>query len=100
MNGKEQADLYDEPMTDQDPREGGPAKPEEGEGPTATIPKSLVPGAIEIGEEIVLKVEKVLENEILVSYAPSKPSEPAGEAESASPSAGSDEAEPTGSLYD
>jgi len=100
MNGTQQRDTAGEDLYDQDPREGGPAKPEEGEGQTATIPKSLVPGAIEIGQEIVVKVEKVLENEILVSYAPSKPSEPAGEAESASPSAGSDEAEPTGSLYD
>jgi hypothetical protein len=63
-------DMYDEPPADQDPR--GPEKPEE-MGQTATIPRSLVPGEVEVGEEIVLRVDKVLEEELLVSYAPAKP---------------------------
>jgi hypothetical protein len=33
----------------------------------------LVPGEVEVGEEIVLRVDKVLEEELLVSYAPAKP---------------------------
>ena len=89
-------DLYDEPMTDQDPREGkdevGSAKGEEGEGQTATIPKSLVPGDVNVGEEIVLKVEKVFNEELLVSYSPNKPTE-----EKSSPEMPSS---PSDSMYD
>lgn len=38
---------------------------------TATIPKSLCPG-MKAGEEVVLRIDKVLEDEYLVSYAPGK----------------------------
>ena len=46
---------------------------------TATIPKSLCPG-MKAGEEVVLHIDKVLEDEYLVSYAREKGSEkPEGE---------------------
>ncbi len=63
-----------EDLYDQDPREGGEPKPksEEGEGPTALIPKSLVPGDVQPGQEIVLVVKAVHEQEIEVGYAPEK----------------------------
>lgn len=40
----------------------------------ATLPKSICPG-MEAGEELVLRIDKVLEDEYLVSYAPGKGSE-------------------------
>ena len=53
-------------------------KPEEGEGQTALIPKSLIPGDVQPGEEIVLVVKAVHEQEIEVGYAPEKKGGAAG----------------------
>ncbi len=65
-----------EDLYDQNPNEGGESKPktEDGEGQTALIPKSLIPGDVQPGQEIVLVVKAVHEQEIEVGYAPEKKS--------------------------
>jgi len=70
-------DLYDEPMHDQDPREAGSATPKDGDedesedARTALLPKSICEG-MKPGEELVLRIDKVLDSEYQVSYAPKK----------------------------
>ena len=45
-------------------------KAEEGESQTAEIPKSVLGGKkFDVGEEIVLKIDKIMEDSVLVSYA-------------------------------
>ena len=73
-------DMYDEPMTDQDPREAetSPAqekKDEEMETESALLPKSICPG-MKPGDEMVLKIDEVTDNEYVVSYAPKPKGEP------------------------
>lgn len=49
----------------------GPEKPKEEshDGQVATLPASICPG-MKAGEELVLHIDKVLEDEYVVSYAP------------------------------
>lgn len=55
------------------PSEEAPAEKEgeEGTGETALVPSSLCPG-MKAGDEMVVKIDRVLENQYEVSYAPEK----------------------------
>jgi len=55
----------------QEPTAEKPQDAEDSDSQTTLIPKSLCPG-MEPGQEIVLKIDAVEENEYLVSYAPKK----------------------------
>jgi len=68
----ESADLYDEPMTDQDPRESKSTdkKEEEHEYETFLAPKSAWGGkSIEIGEEYMFKVAAIHDSEVQLQYS-------------------------------
>lgn len=52
-------------------------KPKASEGKTALIDSSICPG-MEPGDEMVVKIEKVMEKEYLVSYAPEPEKEEEG----------------------
>ncbi len=69
-----QDDYMESDLHDQDPREGGDAKAGADEGveeQTALLPKSICPD-MHPGEELVLRIDKVLDAEYQVSYAPKK----------------------------
>lgn len=63
--------------SEETPEPGADTPPEETEGgTTALLPKSVLGGKdFEPGEEVVLKVVKVHEDEVEVEYAPEKPDE-------------------------
>ncbi len=86
----DQADLYDEDMHDQDPRSPDADKHEEMPEQTALLPKSICPD-MQPGEELVLKIDKVMDKEYVVSYSPKEKSEP-------EPDGGAEQ--PTNDLYE
>jgi len=64
--------MEDEPDDQQDRLAGEPKGNEgdEGEGPTAMLPKSILMGKdAQPGDEIVLKITKIFEDEFAVQYA-------------------------------
>lgn len=55
-------------------------KTDEGEMPVATLPKAMLMGKdFKPGDEIVLKIDSIHDDEVVVSYAPEKPKEGEGE---------------------
>lgn len=79
--GGSDATLYeDAPEESGEPK--GPEseeQPEESGEPTATLPKSILAGKeFEPGDEVVLRIDKIMEDMIVVSYAPSKKGEGEG----------------------
>lgn len=63
-------DYYDDTPDESTPEEGNQStEREEGEDKTALIPSSLCPG-MEVGDEVVLKIEAIHDGEYEVSYAP------------------------------
>lgn len=75
-------DLYDDsPGTAAPTSEQDEGVEDEG-GVTATLPKSILAGKdFKPGEEVVLKIVAIHDDEIEVEYAPSKPAKDEGSAE-------------------
>lgn len=70
------------PPTGGPPMAGGPPSPapekEDEGGETALLPKSILAGKdFQPGEEVVLKVVHIYDDEVEVEYAPEKPETPA-----------------------
>lgn len=61
----------DEPMPDSSPGEESAAPEEKGSGKTYLINSEVCPG-MKPGDEMVVKIERVLDGEYEVSYAPEK----------------------------
>lgn len=65
-----------EPAGGEKPAEGAPAAPEKEDegGTTALLPKSILGGKdFKPGEEVVLKIVRIHDDEVEVEYAPEKP---------------------------
>lgn len=80
----------DELYTDGPERSAAPEKKEEGEsGQTALLPKSILMGKdFKVGDEVVLKITGMHDDELSVTYAPEKKEEPSA------PSAAEPDADP------
>lgn len=62
--------------------EGGNEEPHDESGETALLPKSILAGKeFRPGEEVVLKIVRVHDDEVEVEYAPEKPKESESEQE-------------------
>ena len=61
------SDMYDEPMTDQDPREGGDNTDQtdtENAGDPFLAPKSALPDNPEVGAIYTVRVDRILDTEV------------------------------------
>ena len=68
------------PSTDPEPQQPDEQKPEEMEGETALIPKTLLAGKkFDVGDEVVLEIVHDHGDEVEVKYAPEKPGGGEGE---------------------
>lgn len=86
------ADYYDSEAGPNPQATPDKAKPDEG-GKTALIPSDLCPG-MKAGEEVVLHIDRVLEGQYQVSYAPEKGEEEGESGEGESEGQGGDDRPP------
>jgi len=76
-------DYYDEPMTDQDPRESDDSDKDDSRYESFLAPKASFPSGLEVGSTHKVKVERILDDEIqLICSGKGKDEEPAQQDES------------------
>lgn len=83
-NKNSDSEMYDEsgPSSSQSTMENKPKDKEESEGTTALLPKSILAGKeFKPGEEVVLKIVHIYDDDVEVEYATGKEDEEKGEGE-------------------